>query len=653
MTNLTLVVSLMLSTPQLTCGESDLGRCVRDSLFNEVVRLDRAADAAWAACDTQEKLAARQREVREKTIAALGGFPEKTPLNARVTGKVKKDGYVIEKILFESRPKHYVTANLFLPDDPKFKPPYPGVISPCGHSLDGKLAPWYQRIGVTGAKHGLATLVYDPIDQGERRQHPKCKVSCGGHNNIGHRAALLGWNTAQFRVWDGIRACDYLASRPEVDASKLGVAGLSGGGTLSSYLNALDPRYSAAAPAGFLSTVRDACGDIGLGDAEQFMFGQLKFGFNHLGIVLMRAPSPIMLVTTHGDYFPFMGSQETFDRAKKVYSMLGSPEKVDLMDTAGIEPGRIQPRQPRAALRRMDFGFVYGPENSGLAFEPRKKATVTKTGRVMDIPGARSVYDVMRDELARLDEKRVPPTIESVRSVAGIRPVSSLSATPIVLDERRFADGRAVRLVLSRDDDMTPIPLAVFLPAAAKGEPVMLVSGDPAPGLADEAKKLISQGRPVAVAQLRGFGATAKGLYSFYSSKRADEEMAVMTISIGQNLASLRAEDAAIAARHFASMLGGESVALVAHTEAAIPAAHAYFLERDLFSSFATVSPPPSWHKMVRSPTAPSSFANTVFGALKAYDWTDLANRRPEDPAEREAKEREEFSFMLEKQETK
>ena len=128
MTNLTLVVSLMLSTPQLTCGESDLGRCVRDSLFNEVVRLDRAADAAWAACDTQEKLAARQREVREKTIAALGGFPEKTPLNARVTGKVKKDGYVIEKILFESRPKHYVTANLFLPDDPKFKPPYPGVV---------------------------------------------------------------------------------------------------------------------------------------------------------------------------------------------------------------------------------------------------------------------------------------------------------------------------------------------------------------------------------------------------------------------------------------------------------------------------------------------------------------------------------------------
>ena len=134
MTNLTLVVSLVLGAQQLQCGGSDIGRTVRDSLFNEVVRQDRAADAAWIACDTRDKLAARQREVRERTIAAMGGFPEKTPLNARITGRVKKPGYVIEKVVFESRPNFYVTAHLFLPDDPKYKPPYAGVVSPCGHS---------------------------------------------------------------------------------------------------------------------------------------------------------------------------------------------------------------------------------------------------------------------------------------------------------------------------------------------------------------------------------------------------------------------------------------------------------------------------------------------------------------------------------------
>ena len=643
MTNLALVVSLLLSTPQLRCGDSDLGRCVRDSLFNEVVRLDREADAAWMACDTPEKLAARQRDVREKTIAAIGGFPEKTPLNARVTGTVKRDGYIVEKVLFESRPKHYVTAHLFLPDDPKYTPPYPGVVSPCGHSGTGKLAPWYQRVGVAGAKHGLATLVYDPIDQGERRQHPKCHISVGGHNNIGYRATLLGWNTAQFRIWDGIRACDYLASRPDVDPAKLGVTGLSGGGTLSSYLNALDPRYAVGAPAGFLSTVRDVYDNIGGQDAEQFMFGQLTFGFNHLGIVLLRAPSPVMLVTTHGDYFPFRGSLETFGNAKKIYSMLGAPDKVDLMEAAGPHHWYESTRNAamlwirrwaagdtsswpadRAALRRMDFDFSYKPENSGLANEKPEVRYVTKTGQVADIPGARSVYDIMRDELARLDAERKPPTVESVRAVAGIRPLASLSATPVVLDEKQCADGSAVRLVLSRDDDLTPIPLAVFLPAKAKGDPVMLVSGEPAPGLAEEVQRFIAQGRAVAVAQLRGFGATAKGRHSFYGSKRADEEMAVMAISVGQNLAALRAEDAALAARLFASMADADRVALVAHATAAIPAAHAYFLEHGLFSSFEMRKAPPSWREVIANPTAPFSFADTVFGALRSYDWTDL-----------------------------
>ena len=93
----------------------------------------------------------------------------------------------------------------------------------------------------------------------------------------------------------------------------------SGGGTLSSYLNALDDRYVAGAPAGFLSTIRDVYAKIGGQDAEQFLFGQMKIGFNHLGIVTLRAPSPTMIVTTHGDYFPFMGSMETFDNARKIY----------------------------------------------------------------------------------------------------------------------------------------------------------------------------------------------------------------------------------------------------------------------------------------------------------------------------------------------
>ena len=643
MTNLTLIVSLMLGTQQLQCGGSDIGRDVRDSLFNEVVRQDRAADAAWVACDTKEKLAARQASVRAGVLNAIGGLPEKTPLNARVTGRIKKDGYVIEKVLFESRPKHYVTAHLFLPDSPKYKAPYPGVVSPCGHSGTGKNAPWYQRVGVTGAMHGLATLVYDPIDQGERRQHPKCPISVSGHNCIGWRANLLGWNTAQFRIWDGIRACDYLASRPDVDASQLGVTGLSGGGTLSSYLNALDDRYAVGAPAGFLSTIRDVYAKIGGQDAEQFLFGQMKIGYNHLGIITLRAPSPVMIVTTHGDYFPFMGSTETFEKARKIYSMLGVPERVELMETAGPHHWYESTRnaamfwisrwaagdtsawpQDRAALRRLDIGFSYAPENSGVANDKPEVRHVTKTGQVMDLPGARSAYDVMKDELARLDEKRVPPTVEGVRATAGIRPLSELAAEPAAVVEKPAADGRAVRLVLSRSDDFTPIPMVAFLPKNAKGVPLLLFTDGKRTTLANDIRAALGEGRAVAVAEMRGFGETAKGSHSFYGSKRPDEEMAVMAISVGENLAARRAEDAALAARHFASMVGVSKVALSARGTAAIPAAHAFFLERGLFTSISTKDAPPSWHDVVNKPELRFSFADTVYGALRGYDWADL-----------------------------
>ena len=100
-----------------------------------------------------------------------------------------------------------------------------------------------------------------------------------------------------------------------------------------------------------------------------------------------------------------------------------------------------------------------------------------------------------------------------------------------------------------------------------------------------------------------------------------------MAISVGENLAARRAEDAALAARHFASMAGVDKVALFARGTAAIPAAHAYFLERGLFASFTTKNAPPSWRDVVNNPQIPFSFADTVYGALKVYDWTDLVAR--------------------------
>ena len=180
-------------------------------------------------------------------------------------------------------------------------------------------------------------------------------------------------------------------------------------------------------------------------------------------------------------------------------------------------------------------------------------------------------------------------------------------------------------MLLSRDDDLVPVPLVAFLPKAAKGVPVLLFTEGERKTLEKKIQGLLVEGRAVAVAEMRGFGETAKGGRSaFYGSKRADEEMAMLSFAIGENLVARRSEDVALAARRFADLAGVKRVALEAVGVAAIPAAHAYFLERAYFASFASEATPPAWRKVLSDPEIPFAFADTVHGALRFYDWVDL-----------------------------
>lgn len=115
-----------------------------------VALVDQAAkkwEAQYEQRKTPEQIAEYQKQSREKLVAALGGWPDRSPLDARVVGRIERDGYTVEKVIFESQPHFLVTALLFLPDAAKFKPPYPGVVEPCGHSSNGKAYKSYQTFG--------------------------------------------------------------------------------------------------------------------------------------------------------------------------------------------------------------------------------------------------------------------------------------------------------------------------------------------------------------------------------------------------------------------------------------------------------------------------------------------------------------------------
>jgi len=191
---------------------------------------------SWENIGTEKDLVQVQSEIRKRLLTMLGGFPsEKTPLHARVTGQIAMDGFHIEKLIFESLPGIYVTALVYVPDDGPKK--HPGILVPAGHSPSGKA--YYQALCQRLVQHGYVVIAWDPVGQGERSQFWDARNSksrynliCAEHAILGNLAYLAGTNLARWEIWDGIRAVDYLLTRPEVDSDRINITGTSGGRVL-------------------------------------------------------------------------------------------------------------------------------------------------------------------------------------------------------------------------------------------------------------------------------------------------------------------------------------------------------------------------------------------------------------------------------------
>ncbi len=145
-----------LDVPRDKIAGEEPGNMVHRYLIQQVQEAVRQWNADYETLKTAEQVAAYQKRVRQKCLAAIGGLPERTPLEPRVTGTIARSGYRVEKIIFRSQPKHAVTALLFLPAAARFRPPYPGVIVPCGHFFAAKGAPEYQTMGALLALGGMA-----------------------------------------------------------------------------------------------------------------------------------------------------------------------------------------------------------------------------------------------------------------------------------------------------------------------------------------------------------------------------------------------------------------------------------------------------------------------------------------------------------------
>ena len=194
----------------------------------------------------------RQNTTRRRLEDYFGKFPERTPLNAKITGKTEREKYSIEKIYFESQPGYYVTANLYIPKNRSF--PLPGVLFTCGHSDIGKESPLYQEACIGLAMKGYIVLSFDPTGEGERIEYfnkitkqENVEGPVSQHYYLGRPSFLVNWTLSGLRTWDAIRALDYLVSRQEVDTARIAAVGNSGGGQMAMLITAVDQRIKICA----------------------------------------------------------------------------------------------------------------------------------------------------------------------------------------------------------------------------------------------------------------------------------------------------------------------------------------------------------------------------------------------------------------------
>ena len=610
-------------------------------------------DAEYEKIKTPEQIAGYQQRMRQFFLDQIGGLPERTPLNARVVGREQRDGYRIEKVIFESQPRHFVTAILYLPDG---EPPYPGVLVPCGHSSNGKARDLYQQAPILMAKSGMAALCYDPLDQGERHQlldsegKPIITRSTEGHNQAGVGAILVGRNTATYRIWDGIRAIDYLSARPEVDSERIGCTGISGGGTMTSYLMALDDRIRAAAPGCYLTSFRRLLETIGPQDAEQTIHAQIAYGMDHAEYVLMRAPKPTLMMTATDDYFDIDGAWHSFRQAKRWYTRLGFAERADMFE---VDSGHGFPMEMRVAAARWMRRWLLEIDDAitepDFSVASDEDLQCTPGGEVMLLEGARSVYDLNMEleQTLAAERKRFwqdsdrAKAVAEVRRITGIRRLSKLPEPDCEQVGSISRQGYHIDKIILRPEPGICLPALLFVPDRPDGPACLYLHADgkhidASPDGAID--RLVRQGHVVLAPDVRGVGETKPaGKHSYASYLPAEWSDCTIAYLLGKSLLAMRAEDILVCARFLAGDRTdgkAEPVYLLSVGRVGPAALHAAALEPDLFAKVTLRNSLISWSNVVHTPLSKNQFANLVHGALRIYDLPDLVTALPGEKVE-------------------
>lgn len=382
---------------------------VQEYFVDQVGKVDADVDRRYAELKSREQAEAYVRTVREKIAACFGPWPEKTPLNPRVTNVVERDQYRIENVIFESRPGFLVTANLYVPKGRDF--PLPGVVGTCGHSSNGKAAEPYQGFAQGLARQGYVVLIFDPIGQGERLQYAdeqlKSRIGVGVREHLyaGNQQFLVGEFFGSWRAWDGIRALDYLLTRKEVDPQRIGITGCSGGGTMTTWLCGVERRWTMAAPSCFVTTFLHNTENELPADTEQCPPGALALGLDHCDFLAAMTPKPVIILAKEMDFFDVRGGEQAYARLRQLYRLLGKEQNVCLFTGPGYHGYSQESREAMYRWFNRATGVSDARTEPNLTIEKDETLWCAPKGQVCEL-NSRPIYSFTAETAKILAEKR-------------------------------------------------------------------------------------------------------------------------------------------------------------------------------------------------------------------------------------------------------
>lgn len=620
----------------------DYTRCLPDYLARLAADARARRLKSFAGLTGAEAVRARQKWARRTFIDLMGPFPEKTPLNARTTGSFVRDGYRLEKVVYESRPGFPVSANVYIPSG---TPPFPGILFQMGHTDNGKAGDTYQRACQGLARLGFLVLGFDPMGQGERINYPDATGLASRlgsadeeHTFPARQMLLVGTNCSALQLWDAIRSLDYLASHPAVDPSRLASTGQSGGATLTMLLTAVDDRLSTAAVFSG-NTENIACRGFlppgSVDDAEQDFIGSGAAAFDRWDVLHPFAPKPLLISVSDKDFFGTYSPNyisdgwEEFERLKQAYRLLGREQDLEWTDTPLPHGLSYDSRMAmyRWMLRHLKPSEKTLDAEPAVQPEPDENLWVSPHGNLKEWLHGETPYSLTVKRYREVSAKKSPAKLEDLLKLDAPRQVA-----PSVLRTIQSSQGVSISAIDVTSGGVS-LPAWRFTGPDANAKTRVLLVLEPQGRNRSWHEgqlwqTLAARGFTVCAADVRGIGdlapAFGRGAPSYARSHQDDENYAWSSLILGRPLVGQRVTDILALVRGLKSLSGSGPVriGIAARGPMTIPAICAASLDRSI-SRLYLAAPLLSFDSLIASESYTYPFSAFIPNILA---HTDLPN---------------------------